>query len=127
MRSIAIASLLVLAGTAADAEIVCTQHRGCFERRPAHLRQWRRGQSSGIHRQLSRCKAEESDLQAAFQHERVKNYKWRKCPEAFGRSKIIRPKGSPERTRLGAASRLIVAYETTGETGSEKVVSNSTR
>ena len=31
MRSIAIASLLVLAGTAAQAEIVCTTHRGCFE------------------------------------------------------------------------------------------------
>ena len=31
MRSIAIASLLVLAGTAAKAEIVCTTHRGCFE------------------------------------------------------------------------------------------------
>ena len=27
----AIASLLVLAGTAAQAEIVCTTHRGCFE------------------------------------------------------------------------------------------------
>jgi hypothetical protein len=31
MRSIAIAGLLVLAGTAAQAEIVCTTHRGCFE------------------------------------------------------------------------------------------------
>ena len=31
MRSIAIASLLVLAGTAAQAEVICTQHRGCFE------------------------------------------------------------------------------------------------
>ena len=31
MRSVAIASLLVLAGTAAQAEIICTQHRGCFE------------------------------------------------------------------------------------------------
>ena len=31
MRSIAIAGLLVLAGTAAQAEVICTQHRGCFE------------------------------------------------------------------------------------------------
>jgi hypothetical protein len=31
MKSIAIASLFVLAGTAAQAEIVCTTHRGCFE------------------------------------------------------------------------------------------------
>jgi hypothetical protein len=32
MRSVAIASLLVLAGTlAAQAEIMCTNHRGCFE------------------------------------------------------------------------------------------------
>jgi hypothetical protein len=31
MRSIAIAGLLVLVGTAAQAEVICTQHRGCFE------------------------------------------------------------------------------------------------
>ena len=31
MRSIAIASLFVLAGTIAQAEIICTNHRGCFE------------------------------------------------------------------------------------------------
>ena len=31
MRSIAIASLFVLVGTIAQAEIICTNHRGCFE------------------------------------------------------------------------------------------------
>jgi hypothetical protein len=31
MRSIAIASLFVLVGTTAQAEIMCTNHRGCFE------------------------------------------------------------------------------------------------
>jgi hypothetical protein len=31
MRSIAIASLFVLVGTTAHAEIMCTNHRGCFE------------------------------------------------------------------------------------------------
>ena len=31
MKSIAIAGLFVLIGTAAQAEIMCTQHRGCRE------------------------------------------------------------------------------------------------
>ena len=31
MKSIAIATLFVLIGTAAQAEIMCTQHRGCWE------------------------------------------------------------------------------------------------